>query len=538
MVSIIIPVFNVEKYIDRCLESVVNQTYKDIEILIMEAKSTDKSLEKVLAWAKDDDRFIIVSRRDGGLGPARNYALGLAGGEFVVFLDSDDWLDLDFVEKTVRQARETSDTDLVMTSFCRHAGDDAQICRNPWEDGTYESPFSKKCMMAFGNNSMWSKLIRKELFDKHRLLQPALPYEDLAVYPALIAASRKIAVCNDIYMHYQAERPGSLYRSSTSCYQYPQVIEWAEKEFAKVCGCQKYRSAFRYCLYRHFFSIFYQALGKEEAEKRIAEETQKNYFTERFGCLKDMNPESYIVYGGFASRWTAHRLPEGKTRLKEHFVFTNLIAQMSGGSSSFQVKHDNPFRENAVKNDIEKTFGRAVSGNGKEQIFYILDFLNECQDVIRDGENSYITWSEALKETGFSVPDSCSVISWQSDKFWNLWKGGCDRLTEKLKHIPGRVVLLKYFYAESYFDGKQNSFYDTAQRIIQKNMLLKKMYGYFEKNMPEVKSYELPDGLRFTDVSGQGLPKQPEYLNSKAYNFMSQSIELDIAEERYAGFNR
>ena len=122
-VSIIIPVYNVEEYIDRCLQSVVNQTYTNIEILIMEAKSEDNSLSKVKKWENQDDRIIVVSRKDKGLADARNYAMNMAVGKYIIFLDSDDWIDMNFVEKTMEIAMSDSQIDIVMADAKKYIYD-------------------------------------------------------------------------------------------------------------------------------------------------------------------------------------------------------------------------------------------------------------------------------------------------------------------------------------------------------------------------------------------------------------------------------
>ena len=92
MVSVIVPVYNVEKYLDKCLASIVNQSYKELEILIMEGQSTDQSLKICRKWEKLDSRIKVISRKDGGLGPARNYGIKISRGEFIFFVDSDDYL--------------------------------------------------------------------------------------------------------------------------------------------------------------------------------------------------------------------------------------------------------------------------------------------------------------------------------------------------------------------------------------------------------------------------------------------------------------
>ena len=92
-VSVIIPVYNVEKYLRQCLDSVVNQTLKDIEIICVDDGSTDNSLAILEEYAANDDRFIILEQKNQGAGAARNKGLEVAKGEFVHFMDSDDWIE-------------------------------------------------------------------------------------------------------------------------------------------------------------------------------------------------------------------------------------------------------------------------------------------------------------------------------------------------------------------------------------------------------------------------------------------------------------
>ena len=89
-VSIIVPVYNVEKYLDKCIESIVNQTYRNIEIILVDDGSPDKCPEICNEWAKKDDRIKVIHKENGGLSSARNAALEIAQGDYITFVDSDD----------------------------------------------------------------------------------------------------------------------------------------------------------------------------------------------------------------------------------------------------------------------------------------------------------------------------------------------------------------------------------------------------------------------------------------------------------------
>ena len=100
-VSIIIPVYNSERTLERCLDSVINQTYKNIEILIVNDGSKDKSLEIMKEYQKKDNRIMVINQENKGLSGARNAGLDKATGEYVTFIDSDDYIKANLIKDTI-----------------------------------------------------------------------------------------------------------------------------------------------------------------------------------------------------------------------------------------------------------------------------------------------------------------------------------------------------------------------------------------------------------------------------------------------------
>ena len=98
-VSIIVPIYNVEKYLHRCVDSIINQSHKDLEIILVDDESPDKCPEMCDEYAKQDSRVKVIHKKNGGLGYARNSGLEIATGEYVAFIDSDDYVEPDMVEK-------------------------------------------------------------------------------------------------------------------------------------------------------------------------------------------------------------------------------------------------------------------------------------------------------------------------------------------------------------------------------------------------------------------------------------------------------
>ena len=111
-ISIIIPVYNVEKYLDRCIDSIINQSLKDIEIILVDDGSPDNCPQLCDEWAKKDSRIKVIHKENAGLGMARNTGMQHATGEYIAFIDSDDYVDLDMYAKLLEKA-ELHNADIV-----------------------------------------------------------------------------------------------------------------------------------------------------------------------------------------------------------------------------------------------------------------------------------------------------------------------------------------------------------------------------------------------------------------------------------------
>ena len=130
-VSFIIPIYKVEQYIDQCVESILCQTYSDIEVMLVDDGSPDNCPAKCDEWAKKDSRVKALHKLNGGLSDARNYGLEYATGEYVVFVDGDDfWLGKDNLEHLVAKAKEFPEVDFIGFN-CSYYYSDSNTCK-PW----------------------------------------------------------------------------------------------------------------------------------------------------------------------------------------------------------------------------------------------------------------------------------------------------------------------------------------------------------------------------------------------------------------------
>jgi len=134
LLSIIVPVFNVEKYMDQCIQSILAQNYRNIQLILVDDGSTDRSGEKCDEWKKDS-RVTVVHKENGGVSSARNEGIKAARGEYITFVDADDYLSADLYEEVVRQI-EDNDADVGMFGYI-----------NTYEDyEKIDNPFRKEIL--------------------------------------------------------------------------------------------------------------------------------------------------------------------------------------------------------------------------------------------------------------------------------------------------------------------------------------------------------------------------------------------------------
>ena len=209
-VSVIIPVHNMYDYMDRCLESVMNQTLADIEIILVENASTDKSLEKCNEYAARDSRIKVIHLDVGDLSYARNRGVEIATGEYVAFLDSDDYVSLEMYEDHYKFAIE-NDLDLVYSNHVK-VYDDKEPYFTYEETGEYKIMTPKEMLILNFSHKIpvhaCTVIYRRSFFDTMKFPEFSY-YEDRRLTYKLINASKKVGYIDKSYYHYY-QRTGSI----------------------------------------------------------------------------------------------------------------------------------------------------------------------------------------------------------------------------------------------------------------------------------------------------------------------------------------
>jgi len=211
LVSVIVPVFKVEPYIHRCVSSLLSQTLQEIEIILVDDGSPDKCPEICDDFAAKDGRVRVIHQANKGLADARNTGLDTASSGYVMFVDSDDWVEPDFCRIPWECAEETG-SDLVMFSGFKHRKGSV-IQWHAGQDGVKEKETAVMMLGMGAGYAVWSKLYKKELFDRIRF--PSGKYfEDAVITSALVHEAGKI-YCTDTPLYHYCIREDNITSTKT-----------------------------------------------------------------------------------------------------------------------------------------------------------------------------------------------------------------------------------------------------------------------------------------------------------------------------------
>lgn len=202
-VSVIVPVYNVENYLDKCLDSLINQTLKDIEIIVINDGSTDKSKEIIDKYRKNYPEMIkTFDKPNGGIADVRNFGLNCVNSHYFTFLDSDDYIEMNAIERMYCEAVNTS-ADIVMSDFWWTYPNNEKLST----DGPYHT---NKELLINMFSTLWNKLYRTEFIKSIDVTFPkGYRYEDASFLYKIVPYIKKWSYINEPFVHY-VQREGSI----------------------------------------------------------------------------------------------------------------------------------------------------------------------------------------------------------------------------------------------------------------------------------------------------------------------------------------
>jgi glycosyltransferase involved in cell wall biosynthesis len=226
--SIVVPVYMVEPYLKKCVQSLLNQTFTDIEIILVDDGSPDKCGDICDEFARSDQRVRVIHKANGGLSSARNVGVGVAKGEYIGFVDSDDWVAKEMYEKLINAA-EKADADIACCGIYHVKRGQTSVYYAFEHDQIFEHDEAvKKVLLNHFKSFAWNKIYKKKLFEGLRY-PVGWYHEDLALTYLLYERAKRMVGIKDA-CYYYLRRSGSItFKASAEC-KYHDFYFWLKRE--------------------------------------------------------------------------------------------------------------------------------------------------------------------------------------------------------------------------------------------------------------------------------------------------------------------
>lgn len=280
LVSVIVPIYNVEKYVRHCIETIINQTYKNLEIILVDDGSTDASGQICEELAKTDSRIKVIHQKNEGLSGARNSGLDIAKGDYISFIDSDDYISENFINFLITSAKKQN-SDLVICGYVRGMKSYFRFSKD--KSPKIECTISSR--MALENwhrehkkveTVAWNKLYKRKLFESGVRYPEKMYFEDVSTTHRLVNEAQTITfIKNKLYYYYQ--RKTSI-QNSISDEKIEHKLKMQEERlewFKNNSFEQAYRRLLSKCL--KYYMVYYLKAAEEVLKFEIINKFQNTY---------------------------------------------------------------------------------------------------------------------------------------------------------------------------------------------------------------------------------------------------------------------
>ncbi len=272
-ISIIVPIYNIEKFVSRCLDSIINQTYKDFEIIIVNDGSTDNSGKIAKEYKeKYDDKIIYIEKSNGGLSSARNVGIENASGKFIMFVDGDDWIECRCIETLINYIELNKNLDIVEFGY-RSVNDYKVISEIKFKEKLIKNRNNVLNEYFFESeivDMVCNKIYKKRLFEGIRFVEGKI-HEDYMITPELLLKAEKILIVKEVFYNYY-QRINSITNSNFTekkldrLFAGEYVVKFCKKNIIQFEDIAKIKFAF-ICIYAYNELIKSHNLSKKEKRR-------------------------------------------------------------------------------------------------------------------------------------------------------------------------------------------------------------------------------------------------------------------------------
>lgn len=536
-ITVILPVYNVADYMDQCLATVTEQTLRQVEILLIDDGSTDASLSKCWEWARKDSRITVFHRENDGVASARNFGVLMARGKYIAFVDPDDWLERDYLEK-LWKAAEASDADFAECDLWRYDNRSGKkIYRSCY--GRMGQAYTLPEHMKYGPTATYKAISRKSLWERYKLAMPKCSFESPAVYSLLLALSNRIVNVREALYYYRRFRENSLVENGYARKDGKpnnrlaiRAMDFLVEEFKRTGRYEEFAGILEGVVkYRLNDILAMQFHRKNREDFRELTQNYRRFLAERF---PEGRNEPYITWGGYnLNRILTHMdwLHDPYAR----FNFSGIISLMNREIPAYEINHKNRYRQIMLERERTHSYWEILAELKPKFLF--IDLIEERFDMLQLGD-SFVTMSDAFEGAKFTFAGKAGltaeelikfgqVISRDSARCTDLWQQACQKMVKETQRIcPDiRFVILENYLCETVGNLESREPFKNIEDIRKINSVLRQYYNYLKEILPEAPVISSSkDDLYFTDEKYE-YGAIPSHLNEIENQKIAETIQ-------------
>lgn len=504
--SIIIPAYNVEHYIDACIKSVLEQSFGDFEILLINDGSTDQTGSKCEYWRNKDSRIRYMSQENIGLGRTREKGIHLAKGEFLLFLDSDDWYQSDALESLEQSIRTEASDILVYDYYNVWANGDKELVKCPLYLKQNTSVKERPDLLYRIEPSMCMNLFRTKFLQQCNIHSYQGKMEDLSVSNAYLLMAQSIGQLRKPIYNYRRNRPDSITTKKSILKECLPSLMTLEQNMVGIKDIPRRELIYFYQYFLFgtlkayetkfcFENAEYQNLWRQ-AEQFISQRDDKNY-TSFFH-------KKVVLWGSYSLRKMWNSVDFLLDSMSLHITASSILSAESTPVSA-KLKGNNSYRRNAVEIDFKKNYFSLMKEIRPD--YLIVDLLEE-RDGIRGSIHHCVTNSEYMneccdfREIEEEFQKGC-VTPIQSEVYLDLFHKACKQWAEKITKIvkPEKIILVWNLLSEEEGSYQKERNYPQEQQIKEDNHRLNCLYQCLMECIPKMQVIYPSEELKYTDSS-------------------------------------